>query len=353
MFGSALVEAVAEVGRAKEQIVKFIETGAAVDLDGIDLRFEAVRGALDLLDQHDASALLKGAQRYVADNIVPDQPLPGAEALDSAGRRDHQHRVLPGVAVEGRFAAERILEVAESSLDRLGYRVPAATQAAPAAQIAVEAATSPPSRPKPASASSTCRTSASMRRRSRETHSAAELPRWRSSPPGRQRTRSAPVESIVPAEPVAPVAPAPAPVVIGRRNGRMNYDAAVLGTDLDDEILEIFLEEADEVLETIRVEYPKWRNNSDNQGALVTCRRMFHTLKGSGRLAGALRLGELAWSIENLLNRVLDNTIQPDAANARDHRRGGGAAAGHDRAGARWPRAGRRRCSTSSTAPSC
>ena len=38
-------------------------------------------------------------------------------------------------------------------------------------------------------------------------------------------------------------------------------------------------------------------------------RRSFHTLKGSGRMVGARALGEFAWSIENLLNRVLDNTI--------------------------------------------
>ncbi|HBZ99939.1 MAG TPA: hypothetical protein DEO97_15070, partial [Pseudomonas sp.] len=35
----------------------------------------------------------------------------------------------------------------------------------------------------------------------------------------------------------------------------------------------------------------------------------FHTLKGSGRMVRALIIGELAWSIENLLNRVLDRTI--------------------------------------------
>ena len=41
----------------------------------------------------------------------------------------------------------------------------------------------------------------------------------------------------------------------------------------------------------------------------MTVRRSFHTLKGSGRMVGARDLGEFAWSIENLLNRVLDNTI--------------------------------------------
>ena len=37
-------------------------------------------------------------------------------------------------------------------------------------------------------------------------------------------------------------------------------------------------------------------------------RRVFHTLKGSGRLVGARRLGEFSWAIESMLNRVLDGT---------------------------------------------
>src|SRR5690606_13404021 len=35
----------------------------------------------------------------------------------------------------------------------------------------------------------------------------------------------------------------------------------------------------------------------------------FHTLKGSGRVVGATALAEFAWSIENLLNRLLDKTL--------------------------------------------
>ncbi len=40
----------------------------------------------------------------------------------------------------------------------------------------------------------------------------------------------------------------------------------------------------------------------------MTARRAFHTLKGSGRVVGATALAEFAWSIENLMNRLLDKT---------------------------------------------
>ncbi|TLM77996.1 Hpt domain-containing protein [Microbulbifer harenosus] len=83
---------------------------------------------------------------------------------------------------------------------------------------------------------------------------------------------------------------------------------------IDEEILEIFLEEAGEVLETIDHYFPLWAANFDNRDALVEFRRGFHTLKGSGRMVEALEIGELAWAVENMLNRVLDETVSPGRA---------------------------------------
>ena len=81
---------------------------------------------------------------------------------------------------------------------------------------------------------------------------------------------------------------------------------------VDEDLLEVFIEEAGEVLETISEYLPQWRANTDDKNALTEVRRAFHTLKGSGRMVRALVIGELAWSIENMLNRVLDRSIQPD-----------------------------------------
>ncbi len=78
---------------------------------------------------------------------------------------------------------------------------------------------------------------------------------------------------------------------------------------IDDELIEIFVEEAAEVLETINEFLPQWRQNHENEEALTEVRRAYHTLKGSGRMVGAMVVGELAWSIENMLNRLIDNTI--------------------------------------------
>ncbi|EJM20037.1 chemotaxis protein histidine kinase-like protein [Pseudomonas sp. GM21] len=83
---------------------------------------------------------------------------------------------------------------------------------------------------------------------------------------------------------------------------------------VDDELREVFLEETDEVLDILQEYLPRWAVNPDDKSALSEVRRAFHTLKGSGRMVRALVLGELAWAVENLLNRVLEDSIAPGAA---------------------------------------
>ncbi|RKZ37917.1 MAG: hypothetical protein DRQ37_00695, partial [Gammaproteobacteria bacterium] len=85
---------------------------------------------------------------------------------------------------------------------------------------------------------------------------------------------------------------------------------------VDEEILEIFIEEAGDVLESFSEMVPRWAENPEDEEALSTIRRGFHTLKGSGRLVGANRIGEFAWSVENMLNRLIEGlvTMQPTVA---------------------------------------
>ncbi len=82
----------------------------------------------------------------------------------------------------------------------------------------------------------------------------------------------------------------------------------ILRDDADEEILEIFIEEALEELASLNEQVPLWQRDHENQEALSTIRRSFHTLKGSGRLIGAELIGEFAWNFENMLNRVIDKS---------------------------------------------
>ncbi len=99
-------------------------------------------------------------------------------------------------------------------------------------------------------------------------------------------------------QPAASVAP-PAPPA-----------AKVVDAEIDPEFLEIFIEEAKDEIAKLNKLFPLWDENPQDQDALVNVRRSFHTLKGSGRMVGAQLIGEFAWSIENLLNRVINKTLE-------------------------------------------
>ena len=85
----------------------------------------------------------------------------------------------------------------------------------------------------------------------------------------------------------------------------------VIAEDADEEILEIFIEEAGAEIAALGTMIPRWQSNPGDTETLQEMRRAFHTLKGSGRMVGALSLGEFAWALESLLNRVIDGTMAP------------------------------------------
>ena len=57
--------------------------------------------------------------------------------------------------------------------------------------------------------------------------------------------------------------------------------------DQDAEILEIFVDELEEIFETLQPLLNEWVQKPSQDEVLVTIRRNFHTLKGSGRMVGA------------------------------------------------------------------
>ncbi len=79
--------------------------------------------------------------------------------------------------------------------------------------------------------------------------------------------------------------------------------------DIDSELAEVFVEEAEDILAQLANTVPQWKTNQDIE-TLTDIRRHFHTLKGSGRMASADVIGELSWAIEHLLNQVLEG-FQP------------------------------------------
>jgi chemosensory pili system protein ChpA (sensor histidine kinase/response regulator) len=75
--------------------------------------------------------------------------------------------------------------------------------------------------------------------------------------------------------------------------------------EVDPDLLEIFLEEAEEVLDNLADATAACRSNAEDKESLTVVRRAFHTLKGSGRMVGLMDLGDVAWDLEQLMNSWL------------------------------------------------
>jgi chemosensory pili system protein ChpA (sensor histidine kinase/response regulator) len=78
---------------------------------------------------------------------------------------------------------------------------------------------------------------------------------------------------------------------------------------IDPELRTLYIEEAREEVARIGKLFPAWEQNPLETEALAGVRRAFHTLKGSGRMVGANDISEFAWAIENLLNKIIENTL--------------------------------------------
>ncbi|MDP1691424.1 MAG: Hpt domain-containing protein [Burkholderiaceae bacterium] len=89
--------------------------------------------------------------------------------------------------------------------------------------------------------------------------------------------------------------------------------AGKTGLEEDDEMREIFLEEAREVIGNAEQALAALVSAADDLGEMTGVRRAFHTLKGSSRMVGLAAFGEGAWFCEQLYNRRLADGQPADA----------------------------------------
>jgi chemosensory pili system protein ChpA (sensor histidine kinase/response regulator) len=117
---------------------------------------------------------------------------------------------------------------------------------------------------------------------------------------------------VKPAAVAQPAAPAPEPPPAKKKIAQPPPSVMQVEEGRSDpELVEVFIEEAKEEIASIQRNLPAWVADRASSEALITTRRSFHTLKGSGRMVGAQLIGEFAWSIENLLNKIINQTLEP------------------------------------------
>jgi chemosensory pili system protein ChpA (sensor histidine kinase/response regulator) len=89
-----------------------------------------------------------------------------------------------------------------------------------------------------------------------------------------------------------------APLMPQGADVRLDDDELDAADAIDDELFPIFEEEADELLPQLQARLREWLDHPGSQDAPAACMRTLHTFKGGARLAGAMRLGEMAHRLE-------------------------------------------------------
>ncbi|MCU7920210.1 MAG: Hpt domain-containing protein [Candidatus Thiodiazotropha sp. (ex Epidulcina cf. delphinae)] len=283
-------EAKVEIARAKEAIISFTEsTDDSSVLSSVHQGFKRVEGALNMLNLREAAQLMSQTGEFIQSSLIDSGLQPQRQQLNSLADVVSSIEYYLETLVDGAGDRREILAIAQASLNDLvsegGVEISEYTEPTENIDLAESA------------------DHAEGYELEEEDISDLELgaSSLQIEPPQPEvDILSGEVSELFPAagekepEPEAEIASADKPML----------------EDIDPEILEIFIEEAREELETIQEYLPKWQHNQGDGDALITFRRSFHTLKGSGRLVGAKVIGELAWSVENMLNRLMDETIK-------------------------------------------
>jgi chemosensory pili system protein ChpA (sensor histidine kinase/response regulator) len=81
----------------------------------------------------------------------------------------------------------------------------------------------------------------------------------------------------------------------------------IMRDDLDGDLLPLFLEEARELVPQIAGDLREWKTNPRDAKLADAVKRALHTLKGSARMAGAIRLGELTHLMESRIEFALES----------------------------------------------
>ncbi|MFP3676010.1 Hpt domain-containing protein [Pseudomonas sp. SIMBA_041] len=259
---------------AKDMIVDYIDADwDRQHLQALPALLTQVRGALAMIPLSRAASLIETCNHFIREHLLLEPDQPGWQELDSlADVISSIEYYLERLSDDPESPGEKLLDVAEKSLASLGF-FPSETHVPMLDEVL-----SP---------------------------SEAQVMQDQQGLDDPETVQSladvlaSPVSSVNPPALTTPGSLLPPPV----------------GEEpVDDELREVFLEETDEVLDILQEFLPRWAANPDDKPALSELRRAFHTLKGSGRMVRALVLGELAWAVENLLNRVLEDSVAPGAA---------------------------------------
>lgn len=92
--------------------------------------------------------------------------------------------------------------------------------------------------------------------------------------------------------------------------------AGIYADEIDADLLPVFLEEASDLLPQIGHDLRQWQQDPTNTAVAQNMQRALHTVKGSARMAGAMRLGQHAHELETQIENMVHagtSTLAPTA----------------------------------------
>ncbi|WP_233841235.1 Hpt domain-containing protein [Dyella sp. 2HG41-7] len=312
ILATLMSEAVANTGKVKNGIVAFVESGWQHDqLAGMPECMDEVAGAMRMLTSPRSAQIAEGVGRFIGNELCIDKRIPSTAQMDQLADAIAALEYYLEAAREHRGGLDHVLDVAEHSLGGLGYWPPPLAKVAPErehdehveahAPVLNESVTVAHGEDATAlfvggneSIAPAAHDVTGLHLVETESHAHAFDVEETHDAHDWVEIEEEIEEQVSGIDPLAATA---------------GFQASTEG--IDDDIREIFLEEMQEEIGNLRHGQQAWLADSTQLAELTPIRRSFHTLKGSGRLVGASVLGEFAWRVENMLNRVLDGTIQP------------------------------------------
>ncbi len=274
-------------------------------IEDVPAKLAQIKGALAVLNFQRAAELLDAAVKYVRDDVLGRRQVPNSLALDALADVITSIEYYLEAIEEARAHPETILAVAELSVEELGYPLCPAQGAG----ATLPGKSGADSEAQAAFLDFDAQFDVDL---SEDSGVEGEQPLQQDAEtePAAVSDDTAATESGV--ESAIDETPPAMPALEAESSDEEFADD--IEADIDEEILEIFLEEADEVLGTMTDCLHAWRADPEDHKPLETLRRSYHTLKGSGRLAGAMVTGEYAWAFEGMLNRVMEGKLEPTPA---------------------------------------
>lgn len=307
-------EAKDDLIRVREAINNYIENPEDKPiLDNLPSLLHMIIGSLTLLSYKRVAQVLVACRAFIQSELIDAKALPETDKLDALADAVMSVEYYLEAFVQSRVHPGSVLEVAEGAVASLGYAAGSVSAVVATGEVAVEDTAGIEVHEPPA-----------LEAALDEPVSINDAEKQR--PNGSDAVPIEDTEKVETVELSTQSAINPADNLPGIP-GNPAFDNEITSvasqpaetTDnqsdvVDDEILEIFIEEAEEELQNLQTLFPSWRDNPAAIDVLKDLRRSFHTLKGSGRLVGAADLGEFAWAYENMLNRVLEGTVNHNAA---------------------------------------